>query len=193
MKRFGKLFALLLALAFCLALLPLSAMADYPVFTYVKGTKRDLGTIPVSSKLGYGVLKVHGTGGPAYGSVFTLNNREYYFDGIVGGYLLVFNTSFLESIPEGKYSVDKMHINLAVKGSGGDWPPATPTDLGHDEPDEVLYVGGMSGGGAARVAGGKAAESEVTTSSSTVQTATVSLVILPENASSANPATGVAI
>ena len=48
MKRFRKLFALLLALAFCCALLPLSAMADKPTYTYVKGLGKPLITVKVS-------------------------------------------------------------------------------------------------------------------------------------------------
>ncbi len=207
MKRFRKLFALLLALGCCLALLPVSAMAEN--FTYVKGTGMDL-KIPLNDDDGrknyedylrtlkfiefacnesleyYDLYQNEG-----FGFYFTKNKK----------YLLIYSY-FLESISDGTYhfsassslfdEINFADYHIIVKSAVADWPPATPTDLGgSDEPDEVLYIGGMKGAGVAETKGGKPADSKAAAAVSAVQAQQV--VILPENAPAANPATGASI
>ncbi len=214
MKHFGRLFALLLALAFCLALLPLSAMAE--TYDYDADVKSKnpwcLNTIIVhydSSKC------LSCDGKPMYfGGVMTRNHYAEYdiieIDRSKSTFQIRVMTSFLDKLENGTHTFEVTEgsekgktFDIIVDNEfiDADRPPATPTDLdgGSDEPDEVLYIGGMSGGGAVSTRGGKAVESEAATGvpasavKASAQTATVSAVILPENAPSANPATGAAL
>ena len=186
MKRFRKLFALLLALVCCLALLPVSAMAD-PTFTYVKGSGKNLSTIHKNAR---GDFLGRYTARGSNGSYPLHNGKEFTIIDRLGDSYLVLRSSFLESLPNGNYRISAGNFSFTVKSAVNDWPPATPTDLsgGSDEPDEVLYIGGMKGAGAAAAKGGKPADSAAAAAVSAAQTQQV--VILPENAPAANPATG---
>ena len=143
MKRFRKLLALLLALAFCCALLTVSAMAD-PTFTYVKGSGKNLETI--HKKVRGDFLWQYIADG-SNGTYKLIQTKEFFIRDLPGYYCLVFKSSFLESIPNGDYQISGENFSFTVKSAVNDWPPATPTDLsgGSDEPDEVLYVGRMTG------------------------------------------------
>ncbi len=220
MKRSKKLFALLLALACCLALLTVSAMAE-DTFTYVKGLGKDL-EIPLekgyTNYLSYSRLSIMVLRQMETGNVYYLHNAgEFAIENTrIKNYLILFS-SFLENIPDGKYVTDVdlsrdstiPTLTLFVESAGGDFPPATPTDLGgSDEPDEVLYPGGMSGAGVNTVKGGAAAKGALTdgvaetkggkpaereTGAALPAAKTQQAAILPENASAANPATGAAL
>ncbi len=206
MKHFGKLFSLLMALAFCLALLPLSAMAE--TYDYDADVKSKnpwcLNTIIVhydSSKC------LSCDGKPMYfGGVMTRNHNAEYdiieIDRSKSTFQIRVMTSFLDKLENGTHTFEVTEgsekgktFDIIVDNEfiDADRPPATPTDLGSDEPDEALYIGGMSGAGVVSTKGGKVAESKAAAGASTAQTAIVSPVILPENAPTANPATGAAL
>ena len=106
-------------------------------------------------------------------------------------------TSFLDKLENGTHTFEVTEgsekgktFDIIVDNEfiDADRPPATPTDLGSDEPDEVLYIGGMKGAGVAETKGGKPAESDAASTISAAQAQQA--VILPENAPAANPATG---
>ena len=207
MKRFRKLFALLLALAFCCALLPVSAMAESYTYEFFAEKQKNkpwaINTIVIDFHSA-GYLSCDGKQ-MDYGGVMTKGNSSDYdvmfVDRLKGAVQIRVLTSFLDRLSAGTHTFtvtdgpDKGRT-FDIKISGlfvMDWPPATPTDLssGSDEPDEVLYIGAMSGAGVAETKGGKPAESDAASTISAAQAQQA--VILPENAPAANPATGAAL
>ena len=206
MKRFRKLFALLLALAFCCALLPVSAMAESYTYEFFAEKQKNkpwaINTIVIDFHSA-GYLSCDGKQ-MDYGGVMTKGNSSDYdvmfVDRLKGAVQIRVLTSFLDRLSAGTHTFtvtdgpDKRRtFDIMISGYfGKDWPPATPTDLGgSDEPDEVLYIGGMKGAGVAETKGGKPAESAAAAALSAAQAQQV--VILPEGAPAANPATGAAL
>jgi len=204
MKHLRKLLALLLALACCLALLPVSAMAETYYYSKKGNQPWCFDTIVVSmASMRY--LSCDGNpmrfGGVMGGGA----HSEYdvkYADRKAGTFQIRIMTSFLDTLSTGTHTFtvtdgpDKGRtFDIVVKMGTRleDLPPATPTDLsgGSDEPDEVLYIGAMSGAGAAATKGGKPADIAAAAALPAAQAQQA--VILPENAPVANPATGAAI
>ncbi len=220
MKKPNRLFVLLSALAFCLALLTVPAAAETNTYQY-DGNSFKRGEKPWS--VNTIVVDKHSAeflscdGRPMiYGHIMKGNtNTDYdvmWVNMASGSVQFRVQTTFLDKLSRGVHTFrvtggpDKgktFEIDVVSDKAIERFPPATPTDLdgGSDEPDEVLYFGGMSGAGAASTGGGKAPGSEAAAAVSAgaagqaapAQTATVSAVILPENASFANPATGAAL
>ncbi len=221
MKKPNRLFVLLSALAFCLALLTVPAAAETNTYQYngnklMKSKKPwsvntivvDFGSAPYLSCDGSPMR---------YGSVMKGNTNTDYdvmlVDMASGSVQFRVQTTFLDKLNKGIHTFrvtggpdegKTFEIDLVFDKEIESFPPATPTDLdgGSDEPDEVLYFGGMSGAGAASTGGGKAPGSEAAAAVSAgaagqaapAQTATVSAAILPENADAPkNPSTGAAL
>ncbi len=202
MKRFGKLLVLLLALAFCFALLPVSAAAETYTFNKKSSQPWCFKTIIVSMG---SIRSLSCDGVPLKFAGINAGGAHSQYDVILADqneqtYQIRVMTSFLLSLRSGTHTFlvtdgpdAGRSFDFVISGMADfDFPPATPTDLGgSDEPDEVLRFGGMSGAGVAETKGGKPLDSEAAAAPPAARTRQAA--ILPENAPTANPSTGAAL